>query len=168
MPIDRQPVRTRQRGRSCRPPPEACRYLVAIEDWDWSLRFGVSDRRYQAQPFGDYRHLQIRGPLLRPHLATVRAVELTLLPETKLGSEDWPDGWPTGAGSLSLNPHLGHLLQGLLSFPADALAPILTMMATGRFKYVLLDGAPLRHRRAPIRHYRLAMGYDEEEFPSDL
>jgi len=56
---------------------------VAIEGWDWSLSFGTNDTRHQPEPFNDFRHLQIRGPLVRPNLPTVRAVELTFLPETK-------------------------------------------------------------------------------------
>jgi hypothetical protein len=91
-----------------------------------------------------------------------------LLPDTKLSRKEWLDRSPTAGGSLSLNLSFDRLLQGLLSFPADALVPVLTTLTAGRLKYVLLDGEPLRRRRALIRHYRLAMSYDEEEFPIDL
>ena len=172
MATDSKPTRTRQlrttRGRKLRPLlPEVCRYLVAIEDWDWSVSFGINDTHHQPEPFSDFRHLQISGPLTRPKLPTVRAVELTFLPEARLGPKDWPEGPPTGVGSLSLNLNLDRLLQGLLWLPADALAPVLTILAAGRFRYVLLDGEPLRRRQAAIRHYHLARSYDEDEFPPD-
>lgn len=77
------------------------------------------------------------------------------------------EGPPTGVGPLSLNLNLDRPLQGLLSLPADALAPVLTMLAAGRLRYLLLDGEPLRRRRAAIRHYRQARSHGEDEVPPD-
>jgi hypothetical protein len=148
--------------------PEITRYVVAIEGWDWSLSFGVNDVPKEAAPFNDYRHLQIRGTLVRPSNINARAVELTLIPDTRLGRNDWTDGTPAAVGSLNLNLNLERLLQGLLTLPADALAPVVTVLTAGRLKYVVLDGEPLRHRRALIRRYRLEMSYEDEELPPTL
>ena len=142
-------------------------YLVEIKEWDWSFSFGLADPRWEPKAYSDYRHLQIRGTLLYPVRMRGPAVELTLLPDAKMDKEDWPDGAPLGVGSLRVNHKLNRLLQGLLSCPADALAPILTMLTAGQFKFVVLNGSPIRHRNAQITNYRLEIRYDHDEFPAD-
>jgi hypothetical protein len=140
MASETKPVRERN-GRTAspaarrqRPSPGFCHYVMAIEDWEWSLRFGLSDPRHGFAPFRDYRHLQLRGTLLRFSELKVPAVELTLLPDAKLERKDWSKGSPNGVGSLSLSMHLDRLLQGLLTLLADALAQVLTVPTAGRFK----------------------------------
>jgi hypothetical protein len=152
-----------------RPPLMFCHYVVAIEGWEWSLSFGLGDPKYDPEPFRDYRHLQLRGTLLRPSQLKVSAVELTLLPDARLSRNDWPERSPNSVGSLSLNTNRERLLQGLLTLPADALAQVLTVLTAGRFKYALLNGEPLRHRQALIRHYSLETMWedDADELPPD-
>jgi hypothetical protein len=70
------------------------------------------------EPLMDFRHLQPRGRLLLPGQPNARAVELTLLPSARLGREDWPEGSPTGVGSLSLNTTLDRLPRGLIVLAA--------------------------------------------------
>jgi hypothetical protein len=125
-----------------RPPPVFYHYVVAIESWEWGLSFGLGDPKYDFEPFRDYRHLQLRGTLLRPSQLKVPAVELTLLPDARLARKDWPENSPNGVGSLSLNTNRDRLLQGLLTLPTDALAQVLTVLAAGRFKYALMNGEP--------------------------
>jgi hypothetical protein len=86
-------------------------------------------------------------------------VSLTPMPTVLPEASDTP---PRAVGSLTLNLALGRVLQGLLTLPADALAPVLVMLTADRLKYVVLDGSPLRHRRALIRDYSLEMTLDEE------
>jgi hypothetical protein len=80
MASETKPVRERK-GRAAtsasrrrRSRPAFCHYVVAIEGWDWSLSFGLSDPRHDPEPFRDYRHLQLRGSLLRPSQLNVSAV----------------------------------------------------------------------------------------------
>jgi hypothetical protein len=108
-----------------RPPLVSCHYVVAIEGWEWSLSFGLGDPKYDLEPFCDYRHLQLRGTLLRPSQLKVSAVELTLLTDARPARNDWPENSPNAVGSLSLNTKLDRLLQGLLTLPANALTQVL-------------------------------------------
>jgi hypothetical protein len=56
--------------------PEVARYVVVIEDWDWSLSLGVNDPGSHTEPFSDYWHIEIRGSLARAEHLKVSAVEL--------------------------------------------------------------------------------------------
>jgi hypothetical protein len=76
---------------------------------------------------------------------------------------------PHGVGSVSVEGKKaeGTKLVGYLSMPADALGPVLQMLIAGRFKYVLMDGEPLRYRKAFIGHYRLTAQHDEADYPDE-
>jgi hypothetical protein len=142
--------------------PEIAWYVMPIADWNWTLSFGVTGGRRPSEPYTDFRHLQLRGTLLQPRRVNAKSVELTLMPDARLNRGDWPDSPRPPVGSLTLNLSLDRLLQGLLPMPADALEPVLVLLSADRVKFVVLDGDPLRHRRALIGHYRLEMSYDEK------
>ena len=55
-------------------------YHVEITEWDWDYSFGVNVQRYEDRRFADYRHLHIRGTVLRPRKIKVETVELIFIP----------------------------------------------------------------------------------------
>jgi hypothetical protein len=55
-----------------RPKTDPVYYVVAIEDGDWGFWFGVSNMPERNGPYDDYRHLNLRGRLLRPAQIQVR------------------------------------------------------------------------------------------------
>jgi hypothetical protein len=104
-------------------------YVVPITDWRWTLSFGINPGRWPPGTYNDYRHLTLSGTLLRPRRLETRAVSLTLMPTVLSETSDTP---PQGGGSLNLNLALDRVLQGLLTLPIDALAPVLVMLTAER------------------------------------
>ena len=56
-------------------------------------------------------------------------------------------------------------MRGYLSMPTDALGPVMQMLLADRFKYVELDGKPMRYRKALIRLYDLVTALNVEDYP---
>ena len=138
-------------------------YVVAIEDWDWSVWFGVNKTPERGGPYSDYRHLLLYGKVLRPALKA-DSVELTLLPEDALNEGNRELHNPTAIGSLHL--YRG-TLRGLVSIPADLLPSLLTMLTADKLRYAVLSGDKLRYNQATLRDFRLQRDLEEEDFPPE-
>jgi hypothetical protein len=138
---------------------------VQITGWDWSYSFSSNVTPHDDRQYGDYRHLLIRGTVLRPLRIKADTAELLFLPNvTPAEMARCTDPPPRGVGSLDVR---GSILTGYLSMPLDALDPVLQMLLADRFKYVLLDGEPMRYRKAIIRHYEFTAQHNEEDYPDD-
>jgi hypothetical protein len=48
-------------------------YNVQISDWDWTYSFSANVSKYDERQFADYRHLLVRGMLLRPRKIEVES-----------------------------------------------------------------------------------------------
>jgi hypothetical protein len=146
-----------------RPSDEVVRYVVDISDWDWGFSFGIGNPKYSPDPYEDFRHLQIRGTLVRPRAINADTVELTFIPHSKLNEGRKQSfevsGW---IGFLQL---YHKRLTGIISMPSDVLSPILQMLIASRFQYVDLSGPKLRHGKANLRSYRFEMSIDEDDMP---
>jgi len=142
---------------------EYVRYLVAIENWDWSYSFGLDGRKASVDPYMEHRHLIIGGRLLHPTSPSIKSVELCLLPRHDLDQERRKDDQPTAVGSLEVNDGK---LTALLPIPKDSLAPIMLMLVADRFRFANLGGARLRNRRALVTSFSLETHIDEDDMPS--
>jgi hypothetical protein len=157
-------AKRRSKSRPGRPRSEFASYVLEIKEWDWSFSFGVNAMRNRDGPYSDYRHLLLRGNLVRPTRIKAEKVDLTFLPDHDLNEDKRERHEPKAVGSLEL--HSGRLI-GLLSIPSDVLPPILQMMIADRFRFAVLHGERLRYGRALIRSYRLKMAIEEEDMPLD-
>jgi hypothetical protein len=153
--------RKRKRGR---PRDETIHYLFEIKEWDWSFTFGMNLMRHRDDPYMDYRHLQLRGNLIRPAKLTTDGVDITLLPEHGLNEDKRERHEPKSVGSLRL--YRG-AMSGLLSMPSDALASVLQMVIADRLRYAALSGDQLRYGHAAIRSYSLDMKIDDDDLPDE-
>jgi hypothetical protein len=153
-------TKKRRRGPS---QDEHVRYVVAIEDWDWSYSFGLAGRKDSFDPYMEHRQLAVTGKLLHPTNPSIQSVELWFLPTDDLDEDKRKDHAPKAVGSLSLRDGR---LTGLLSIPKDALTPILQMLIAGRFKFVDMGAVKLRYREALVRSFRLETHIDEDDMPS--
>ena len=140
-------------------------YVVEIEDWDWSFMFGVSpfkDRR--EGPYSDYRHLELKGKLLRPASVKTSRVEIALLPDVHLNEPMRDRDQPRSAGSF-------HIVRGFLQFtlpiPADALSDVLAMMVAGRFRCAVIEADRPSYGQGFVRFYRLATTIDDDDLLPD-
>lgn len=146
-------------------------YNVEITGWDWDYSFSANVPKYEDARFSDYRHLLVRGTVLRPRGIKAEVAELWFFP--RIEPEDFKTGRdqppPRGVGSLEIqgsSPDRRKLV-GYLSMPKDALEPVLQMLLAARFKYVLMDGEPMRWRKCIIRRFEFAAEHDETEYPDD-
>src|SRR5687767_3576162 len=104
-------------------------YVMEIKDWDWSFHFGIAYRPEDG-PFGDYRHLHIRGTVVRPMDLKHRAVELTFIPHHEMNPGQSVKYEPKHVGTLDL---YHRDLNGRFSMPADALPQVVDMLLANRF-----------------------------------
>ena len=141
-------------------------YHVQITGWDWTYSFGVNASCCDDTQYADYRHLFIRGTLLRPRKIKVETVELTFHPEQGLADmrRQGDEPPPPSVGSLNIQDTQ---LTGYLFIPMDALGPLLQMLVADRFKYVLLDGERMRYRKALISRYEMTAHYDDADYLDD-
>ncbi len=153
--------RKRPRGR---PRVETVYYVVEVEDWDWSLWFGVSTMPEREGPFDDYRHLNLRGKLLRPSKLRCETVELHFLPDKRLNEGEQERNRPLSVGHLNLR---SGRMYGVMSMPTDALPPLLTIATAGRLRYVVMQGERLRYGNAGVKSFRVEMNIDEDDLPVD-
>lgn len=151
-----------RRKRRRRALPEHVGYLVEVSRWDWSFSFGISHDKRQADPYSEYRHLAIHGNLLRPVRIKAKEAELIFLPKIENNEASRMHHEPRAVGSLNLH---GGVIHGVLSMPADALPPMLTVLTAHRFRFVVLHGEPLRWSKALIRSYSVDTPLDEEDYP---
>ncbi len=155
-----KPARFTRKKRGRKPLEEFVDYIVEIESWDWSYSLSLNSDRRAVDPYHEFRHLQIRGRLLHPTGLSTDRFELTLLPSHDLEPEARKQSSPLCVGSL--DAHRGRL-AGLMSIPADSLAPILQMMIGERFKFIAMRGDRFKRRRALFRSFRLEMTMDEDD-----
>jgi hypothetical protein len=143
---------------------ETVYYVMEITDWDWSFMFGVSPRRDMDGPYSDYRHLDLRGRLLRPTRIKADEVKLSLLPDHRLNEDQRKGHEPQSVGSLQL--YRGQL-DGIVSIPADALGQVLQMMIAGRWKYAVFDGDRLHYGQGRLRMFRLHATLEPDDLPPE-
>jgi hypothetical protein len=82
---------------------EYVRYIIAIENWDWSYSLGLDDRKKSVDPYREYRHLKIGGKLLHPTISSVETVEVHLMPRHDLDQDRRKDDQPSAVGSLRVD-----------------------------------------------------------------
>lgn len=159
----RRKAKTKKPGRQRR--KETLHYVVEIADWDWSFMFGVNPRKDSDEgPYSDYRHLELRGKLLRPASVKASEVEIILLPDVRLNRSARDRDEPQSTGSFHISR--GHL-EFILPMPADALSDVLVMMIAGRFRFAVLEADRPHYGQGRVRHYRLASFHDKDDLPAD-
>jgi hypothetical protein len=167
MAAEPRPKTGKKKTRRRAPPDEFVEYVVGITGWDWGYSLSLNDDtgKYRDEdPYHEFRHLQIAGKLLRPVGLKTDAVEVTLLPGNDMSEERRKDYKPIALGALDIYPET---IKGSIGIPADALSPILQMLITERFKFILLRGSKFRYRSARLTGLRLEMKLDEDDLPAE-
>lgn len=164
MATEPKPTRSAKKKRRRKAREEIVDYVVAIEDWDWGYSFSLNSERQPIDPYDEFRHMQVRGRLLRPAGQKTDRAEISLLPTRDLEGPQRRKLDPLALGSLNLM-HDGIL--GNIGIPWDALTPILQMLIAGRFKFVLMRGTRFRHRTAKLNSLRLETRLTEDDMPAE-
>lgn len=142
-------------------PDEYTDYVAALTGWDWSYSFGVNFSRVRADPYMEFRHLQLTGRLLGPKMAKCLSASVVLIPDINVDESLRLDSSPVQAvGGVEAR---AGVLHGTLSVPQSALEGLLTVLCAGRFEALIMHGRRLRYRRAQIVSYRLVTKLDYDE-----
>jgi hypothetical protein len=141
---------------------ESVSFVVRIEDWSWSLSFGISAPSDTADEFEDFRHLEVHGNLIRPPGMMVERVELSFLPKISLNESIRRPSKQTTIGLLQLR---AKRLNGIISMPADALGPVLNTLAAGRLRHVIINADKIRHQQALVRGFRFERKIAKHDLP---
>lgn len=151
----------RKRSRRTQKVDRPVQYVIAIETWEWSFSFGVNKMRQFDDPYSDYRHLQISGPLKRPAMSKITSASITLLPEIRLNESERQKDHSQHVGSIDAR---GNDFSVLLSIPADALPSIVAAFHAGQLQYLVMEGDKLRYGHGLVTHFRLdrMVDYDDE------
>lgn len=141
---------------------EAVWYVIAIEGWDWRFSFGVEWRKDSADPYSDYRHLKLRGKMIRPLETKANGAEaaIVLVPWLTLNEGHREKHNPTSVGSLHF--YRGQV-EGGLSVPADVVPSLLTMLAANQFRYLTLEGTKAHYGQVEIKSYSFDMSLADDE-----
>jgi hypothetical protein len=131
-------------------------YVIQVTDWNWDFHFGLSPRPEWGD-YADYRHIQIRGLVLKPTPLKGRQAEFTWVPGV---IDPKPRKLPETVGVLSL---YSGALSANLQMPIDAVPPVLQMLLADRYKYIVVDGAEMFRREAFVWSYYLTGTYDGSE-----
>jgi hypothetical protein len=59
-------ARTGKKKRRGRPRNECVQHVIEFHHWDFDYMFGIDTGRFSDGPYMDYRHLNIKGKILRP------------------------------------------------------------------------------------------------------
>jgi hypothetical protein len=155
------PAKKAHKRRRRKPQDGPVWYVVAIESWEWSLSFGIDRTRYASEPYTDFRHLHLFGKLVRPSRLQASDARIVLIPDASYNRCNWGQKPDLAVGGISL--YRG-AFEALCSIPADALAPLLTVLAGDRIKYVTFQGAKFRYGSARVDNFR----FDTEMATDDL
>jgi hypothetical protein len=104
MTIEPKPKPVRKAKRRRKPREEFVDYVVEIDGWDWGYSFSLNMKRQPIDPYHEFRHLQIKGRLLRPAGLKSDRAEISLLPSSDLEEERRRDFKPIALGSLGAGP----------------------------------------------------------------
>lgn len=126
----------------------------------------MNSMRREKDPYSEFRHLEVTSRVLNPKAVIEKAprAELTFLPDVDLEKANRLDSQALGVGSLRVDDGV---LRGLLSMPMSALEPVLTVLASGRMKYIIMDGPKLRYQQSVLHHYSIDTDIDPDEHTLD-
>lgn len=139
-------------------------YVVLITGWDWSYSLSLDTSRQRIEPYHEFKHLLIKGTLLKPTGVVTDQVEVTMLPDRNLDAERRRNHEPLSIGSLELRDNK---MVGLMPIPMEALAPILQMLIGDRLKFLAMSGTELYRRSTRISGFSLEMTMKDEAEPPE-
>jgi hypothetical protein len=141
-------------------PRDRIRHVIRVENWTFDYMFGIDESKFRTGPYYDYRHLELRGAVLRPE-GTIRApqAQVTCYPdggltETEIKSikEARPVGYVT---------RWGKTYSATLHVPADAFPLVLQMLIAARYSFISFESEKVV-RDAAIFDFRFSEVFDDD------
>lgn len=133
-------------------------YYVLVDHWDHYYGFGPGDPRFDST---SYRHTEIlawTGRVVLPEGFKYQNALVTLSAREGMTGE-----------STSSNTVIGNMfardqeLNAYVFIPAEHMAQLVSLAASGRLKVISLVGEPLKRRRGLIRSIGLNTEFDDAD-----
>lgn len=160
MTATKRPTSTRKKRSRKKPQNKVVFYVAEIESWDWGFLFGLAGRPREADPYHDFRHLTLKGKLLRPSKYEGQSIEMRCIPDPDLNAGAREERSPIAAGSIDI---YGGEMSALFGVPLDVLPSLLTMLTAEKLRYAILQGGPMRYRKTSLTSIRLEMNITEDD-----
>jgi hypothetical protein len=154
-------TRSKKRRRG-RPRDERVDHVIEFVDWEWNYMFGIDTTKgLLAGPYIDFRHLNIKGKILRPTSIKAPIADVTCFPDYRLSESDSRQKHePKAVGYIS---HRGKDYRASLHLPADAFGLVLQMMIAGKYRYLSIEAEKSFRGEAMVRHFRFTGSLDEDD-----
>lgn len=145
-------------------PRSGAHYALAILDWRVDYSFSLDkDRRITPGPYWEHTSLKIQGRFIEPAILLNRTVEMIIMGdrrETFAVQQPEEVQWnPIAIGDFTINKNEAEYL-GSLSF--DVLHLIVSLLAAGKIRFLVLTGEELYRSRANIFSFHFENEYDPE------
>jgi len=147
------------------PRNERISHVLKIQRWSFDYSFGVGDK-FSSGAYSDNRVLLLEVSIEKPKIrakaglirlfASADLIGADKLPKRKFG--DRLAGKPDTERSVGEVNYRGDDYNAALFMPGDMLAPVLTMLTAGRYRYILLQA----DKESPAVY-----GFDLVEFHGD-
>lgn len=138
-------------------------YSIEIAGWSTIYSVGMNpERRFGVGPYEDHCAIKITGVFVEPAKLAGRSVEAYVMADRYMSqaitSNEVYAKDPTGVGGLNCR---GSNANYLGSIPLDVFSVVVSMLAAGKYKYLMLHGLAMKYGSAQIRYCRF--GEEREE-----
>jgi hypothetical protein len=133
-------------------------YLVAVDRWEHYYGFGRGDPRFHTTPYSHNETLSWTGRVIHPEGFKYPKAVVTLSAREGLMAE-----------STKPNPTIGSMyargqeINAYVFVPAEHMAQLVALAASGRLKTISFIGEPLKWRQGTIRSISLSTENEETE-----
>lgn len=131
-------------------------YLIEISGWSAIYSVGMNpEHRFGVGPYEDHCAIKVIGVFVEPAKLSGKSVEAYIMADRYMSqaivSDEIYFKAPTGVGGLNCR---GGNSSYLGTLPFDALPVVVSMLAAGKGRYLMLHGLALKYGSAQIRYCR--------------
>lgn len=154
------PRKKRKRRKSNR--EEYVSYLVRLTGWNYHYSFSLNDpkRRWGPGPYNEHSGVIFEGDVIRPEGCKYERAIITLSARAGLLQEKMAEH-PTCVGSLTA---VGTELSAYVFVPAERLAELTSVAASGRVQIAQFTATKVRFRSALVRNVSLDTNFNPEDW----
>jgi hypothetical protein len=147
------------------PPPAFESYIFEITSFAPSYGLSVEHRKYADGPWWEHAEIEIDATCLFPASLAERTATFTLVADREFWTPyDWQKdhAWrPNGVGLLEVSPTQGRFYAPIAF---ESMPGLLTAMAHGLYRYILLYGPPLKRRKSLCTSIRFSRTIDLQNY----
>jgi hypothetical protein len=147
------------------PPPSLESYIFEIADFRPSYSLSVEHRKYEKRPWWEHTEIEFDSRCIFPEKLAGRTATFDLVADRNFWTpyawqkdKDWR---PACVGCLELSPSHGRFYCPIAF---DSLPGLLTAMAHGLYRYVLVYGPPLKRGKSLCNNLQFMRTVDLDDY----